>query len=139
MEINGLGYSCAQDNVKEDHQDSQRQIDVLEKKKEDLEQKLKKENSPFALQQSKDHDSIKKKIEQLDKQIKELKTSVEKISISEISKDSEKSRNEKSNNTLSPVRRFDEFIPRCEQAEKPSAGIYSLAMDEDGEPAISFD
>ncbi|QHI72641.1 hypothetical protein [Aminipila terrae] len=75
----------------------------------------------------------------MDKQIKQLKVSEDKLSVSQLSVDSGKKRNEKSNNTLSPVRRFDEFIPRGEQAEKPSAGIYSLAMDEEGKPAISFD
>lgn len=131
MNINGVGFSFPQNSVEGstkaggNTKDVEQQIDTLEKKKAELEKKLEKEDSPFALQQSKECESIEKEIEQLDKQIQELKTSKGSNPASEVSSNME-------NN-------IDEFIRSADQTEQPSAGIYSISSDKNGGLVISLD
>ncbi|MHC1722122.1 MAG: hypothetical protein AB9836_02830 [Aminipila sp.] len=143
MNINAVACSFPQNSVGESTKsegstkDVEQKIDALEKKKVVLQQKLEKEDSPFALQQSKEYEATKKEIEQLDQQIQELKASQDSNSVSEGAATLESNENHKSNDTFKG--QFDEFISSKDQPAQPSAGIYSISSDENGDLVISLD
>lgn len=140
MDISGISSSFSQTSASGSSKDVEQQIKDLEAKKVKLQQELKEEDSPFALTQSKECESIQKRIEQLDQQIQQLKASENSGSdqAGEVTASLESNNNSESTKIRSRTKQFDEFIRSEDQPKEPSTGIYTVSYDEKGKPIASF-
>lgn len=141
MDVSGLGYAAVRNPTQTASTDTEKQIEELEKKKEKLEEDLKKKDNPFAAKQSTECESIKKKIQQLDEQIKKLKAeSSKKSENTSAAKDAKESRADDNREAgFSSAHKFDEFIRSEDLPKQSSSGIYSISTDENGKAKIYFD
>jgi len=127
------GVASTPNTAKSDTKDVEQQIKDLEKKETKLQQDLQKEDNPFALKQSKDYEETKQEIQQLDVLIQQLKASIKAKSNSAADPSSQKIGALMQGNSL----KRDEFVHGEDQAQQ--SGIYSITVDENGNPKISFD
>ena len=109
--------------------DTEQQIKKLEKEKSGLEKQRDDAKNPFAAQQSEEYEALEKKIQELDKQIQQLKAEAS---------SNQKNTDTQDSDVSSASRSFDTYTPSNEKPEN-SAGVYRLEKDETGKQKIVFD
>lgn len=130
MNISSIGAYSPQKSIGGISKNIGQDIKTLEQERAKLDQDKQKERNPFAIKQSKNFDSIDKKIKDLDNKIQQLKATA-----SSSAKDPD---NKVENQQKSSVpRQFDEYVSSKDQPKQPSAGTYSISRNEKGEPVIS--
>lgn len=122
------GTSASPKAGKDGDSDTEQQIKKLEKEKSGLEKQRDDAKNPFAAQQSEEYEALEKKIQELDKQIQQLKAEAS---------SNQKNTDTQDSDVSSASRSFDTYTPSSEKPEN-SAGVYRLEKDETGKQKIVF-
>lgn len=129
---------------------SDKKLDELEDKKKKLEQEMKDEKNPFALEQSKEYKELQKRIEALDQQIQmekikqdkksEKKDETEQVNSPNAVNASKNNSSKLDSDQLANITADgDSYTPSLNKTLDPTKGIYKLSRDKNGQQALAVD